>query len=332
MKADISITKEQITTILSRIDEEVADFHSLEGGFINPIYVITTKNHTELILRITNPLPKWKHWKTQNEMVVMKFLSQNTDIPVPKIWDSADTTDLIGYEYILMEKVEGTPMNLYYPKAPLEEKLNLVSEIISFITQMRQFTFPKIGAFQTGMNIGPNYDIEAGPFVTIQDFLRESLGNRISDLKHHPNFTSFIPRLEQLRASLKEQAFEKYPFVLTHSDLDEKNILVHKGKITALLDYEWAGSYPNYFELMNFGEFLQFSRFPLVEKHFKKLVHENHLHQDISENLRDFHEVESFIMCLSSYSAWFIGRELEGEVFVQDCDQQLDKYLKKYGF
>ena len=128
MKDDIKITAEQINDILGIIGEKLAYYQLFDGGFINPIFEITTKSHLELILRLTNPLPKWTKWKTRNEIEVMSFLRDKTTIPVPKLLDASDTKELIGYEYLLMEKVPGTPMNQIYPTAPLEMKKALVSE------------------------------------------------------------------------------------------------------------------------------------------------------------------------------------------------------------
>ena len=120
MKEDITVTDAQINIILARIGEELESKQIFEGGFINPIYYLTTKNGLNLVLRLTHTLPKWKHWKTQNEIVVMKFLRENTSIPTPKVYDCADTTELIGYEYILMERVEGITMRQWYPQATFQ--------------------------------------------------------------------------------------------------------------------------------------------------------------------------------------------------------------------
>lgn len=329
MKEDIILTEKQINTVLKNIGETMASFHLFEGGLINPIYFITTNSQLELVLRVTHPLPKWRHWKTLNELEVMKFLRNNTTIPVPKVWDSSDTTDGIGYEYILMEKVDGTPMNIVYPNASFEEKCSIISEILSFIKQMQKFTFPKIGSFQEDMVIGPNYDIEAGPFATLNQFLSAALDSRISDIPDNSRFSHFIPRLSQLKIKLINFQLEQFPFVLTQC-LENKNILIKDGKISALLDFEWSGAYPIYTELMSLVEFLQFSQYPSVEKYFQDQLDEFQLEMNIPENIRDFQEIEHLSMCLGSYKAWFVGKEAEGEEFIQKSSQQLDNLLKKY--
>ncbi len=330
MKSEIQITESQMNTVLAKINEEVAHFQIYEGGFINQIYEITTKNHTDLILRLTNPLPKWVRWKTRNEIEVMSFLLQNTSIPVPKLLDASDNTELIGYEYLLMDKVPGTQMNLVYPTASPEVKCDLLSELLSYIAQMQKFTFPQIGSFRQGFTIELIPDIEAGPFSSIPDFLKTNIDSRIKDLEQLPRFSQFVPRLQRFVSSLEQQEIEPHPFVLTHSDLGPKNILVQDGKITAVLDFEWAGAFPDYFELMNLPETYELDKYPSVKELFMENVESEGIGMELSDQLRDFHEIESLSMCLASYPAWFIGKESEGEEFAIQCTQELDALLKKY--
>jgi hypothetical protein len=40
----------------------------------------------------------------------------------------------------------------------------------------------------------------------------------------------------------------EYPIVFTHGDISPRNIIVRDGRIVALLDLEWAGWYPEYWE------------------------------------------------------------------------------------
>ncbi len=330
MKAGIALSEKQINLVLANINDRVRHFQLFDGGFINPIYEVTTQNHGELILRVTNPLPKWARRKTRNEIEVMTFLRQNTTIPVPKLHDASDTTELIGYEYLLMDKVPGTQLSAVYAAAPLDRKCEFLSEILSYIAQMQKFTFPQIGSFRRGLTLGSIPDIEAGPFPTIGSFLEASIRNRITDLKQKPRFSPFVPRLLQFASSLEKQAMEPHPFVLTHSDFDLKNILVQDGKVTAVLDYEWAGAFPDYFDLMYLPEYFQFEQYPPVKQHFLEQVKAKHLVIDISDRLRDYHEIEGLAMSLASYPAWFIGRESEGETFAVRCTSELDLLLKKY--
>jgi len=332
MKAGIALTEKQINLVLAHIDDKVTHFQLFDGGFINPIYEVTTQNHGDLILRVTNPLPKWARRKTRNEIEVMTFLRQNTSIPVPKLHDASDTTELIGYEYLLMDKVPGTQLSVAYPSAPIGRKCEFLSEILSYIAQMQKFTFPQIGSFRHGLTVGPIPDIEAGPFPTIGSYLEASIRNRITDLKQKPRFSPFVPRLLRFASSLEmeKQPIEPHPFVLTHSDFDLKNILVQDGKVTAVLDYEWAGAFPDYVDLMYLPEHFQFEQYPPVKQHFLEQIKVKHLEIGMSDRLRDYHEIEGLAMSLASYHTWFIGRESEGEAFAVRCTHELDHLLKKY--
>jgi aminoglycoside phosphotransferase (APT) family kinase protein len=331
MKADIEITIDQINRILDTIGEEVSQYKLFEGGFINPIYEITTKSNLELILRITNPLPKWTKWKTRNEIEVMSFLRNKTSIPIPTLYSSSDTKELIGHEYLLMEKALGTPMHQFYPEASLETKYNLISELILYVAQMQTFSFSQIGCFRHGFSVGAIPDIEAGPFNTITSFLSASIRNRVKELEQIPRFLHFLPRLRSFLASLDEREIEPRPFVLNHMDLEAKNILINEGKISAVLDFEWAGSFPDYHDASSFSHTFQIEHFPQVKEYYLQQIEDYHIPIEIPENLQDFEAIESLAMCLVSYPAWFIGKEQEAEEFAVECHLKLHRLLKKYG-
>lgn len=332
MKSEIRITNDQINTILGNIGEELDFVEELDGGFVNKIYTIKTKSMLDLILRITNPLPKWTKWKTRNEIEVIKFLRQNTHVPVPTLLDSSDSKKLIGYEYLLMEKAKGIPFHQYYPEVKNQKKCNLISELTSYIEEMQKHHFDLIGCFKDQHTLGKVVDIECGPFATIGDYLQGAILGRARDLHHFPKFKKFIPRLENFANSLKSQEIESRSFVLTHADLEGKNILVENGKISALLDFEWAGSFPDYWDPSSLSNTFQLERFPELKKHYEYIFRECNLDKDISEYLRNIEQIESAAMCLLGYPTWFIGREEEGKKYAISKEKELNSLLKKYGY
>ncbi len=332
MKGDINISPEQMNKVLGKIGEELATYRLFEGGFINPVYFLTTKKGKEIVLRITHPLPKWKHWKTQNEVTIMNFLRTHTNIPVPKVLVSADEPDLIGYEYILMEKMQGVQFNQYFPTAPVEEKYRLIRQLFAIVAELRRFPFQKIGNLRENMEVGREYDIEAGPFPSLKKYLSAALLDRAKDIRHHPKYAGYASRFRQMAKQMQEPEFTlpHFPFVLTQN-FEDKNILVKEGEITAILDFEWSGSFPDFYDLRNIRDFLDFKANPEMAPFFKTQMAHYGWNLDLPEKVVDLEEMEHLAMCLGSYQAWFIGNEAEGEIFIQDCEKKAEALLTKYG-
>ncbi|KAL9643514.1 hypothetical protein ABK040_010128 [Willaertia magna] len=91
-------------------------FLSESTGVVNEIY---TCNNPYLA----------KHLKTINEVTVMKFMKENNICPVPQIYDFDAFGATIGYEYILMEKINGTTLAAFYNDLSFQEKKYWLLEV-----------------------------------------------------------------------------------------------------------------------------------------------------------------------------------------------------------
>jgi hypothetical protein len=88
-----NITKKDILKVLSKNNLSLNSYskHKGNNGVINTIYFIKTKENKDLVLRIINPLKKWRKIKTINEVEIINFIYDNTNVPVPKIIDSSNS-------------------------------------------------------------------------------------------------------------------------------------------------------------------------------------------------------------------------------------------------
>ena len=94
-----------------------------------------------------------------------------------------------------------------------------------------------IGAIGRGkVVIGQIASIEDGPFDSEKQFNEFILGDIV---KSAPDL---------LRHYAKFALMEDHEIVFTHADFAPRNILVEGGRVTAILDWEYAGWYPEYWE------------------------------------------------------------------------------------
>ena len=164
-----------------------------------------------------------------NEADTMNFVRKHTTLPVPEVinyW----TYD--GNNYILMQKMPGETLESIWSRLNVDDKRSIMSQLKSYVEEMRKLEFGHIG----GVNRKPTIeyfisDDAFGPLDTLNDFYNIRFGQ--------------FP-LEGIFAeyAAKHRIFKDVKFVLCHNDLGPYNILVKDGTITAILDCELSGSYP----------------------------------------------------------------------------------------
>lgn len=116
-----------------------------QGGF-NKIYEISHPVvGKKYLLRVTLPVDPF--FKTESEVATIEFLRQSTTIPLTRViaWNSS-SKNILGYEWVLMEKVEGIPAGKVWRTMPWEAKVNLSRGLGECAVQLRRLPFDKIGS------------------------------------------------------------------------------------------------------------------------------------------------------------------------------------------
>lgn len=101
------------------------------AGAFNKLYLVIAQDGREYLMRVA--MPVFPKFKTQSEVATMKWVQQNTSIPVPHIYAFDDTTDNeIGLEWILMEKLPGTSLRERWKFMSLDAKETTVKAIAAY--------------------------------------------------------------------------------------------------------------------------------------------------------------------------------------------------------
>jgi len=150
----------------------VLDFERPNYGSFNLLYTLQFSDGMKWVVRIPAPGEQGLFTPTSSRFIrsdamTMSFIRQNTNIPIPEIFDFDETVDNeIGAPYMMMEFVEGKPVSeLWFDDTgptPLEERrLRILDTVAEAMSQMSKFRFDKIGSLQFGSdaskptNIGP---------------------------------------------------------------------------------------------------------------------------------------------------------------------------------
>jgi hypothetical protein len=164
-----------------------------QGGFAK-IFVVELDDNLPFppayIMRVV--LPVDPHHKTRAEVTTMQWVRENTKIPVPEVISFDNSNDnKIGFEWILMEKMPGTPLCYQWRKLSMAQKTALVERIVDAQEQLRnastRHNFTRIGTLVPRPEGAPtpgrlvdlaffqadrvNYDVPRGPFTTSYGWL-----------------------------------------------------------------------------------------------------------------------------------------------------------------
>lgn len=166
------------------------------------------------------------------EVVAMHFIREHTTIPVPRIHATTAAT-------ITMDYVEGTTLEEAWNGLSDDERAVISDQLRDYIGQLRSIKGTYIGGFENGPAIdGRRFTHEGGPFATEaewNDFLLSNLLTQCPDV---------------LQSVVRSQMRTDHDIVLTHGDLVGMNIIVRDGRIASIVDWERAGFYPEYYELI----------------------------------------------------------------------------------
>jgi len=141
-----------------------------------------------------------------------------------------------------MEYVDALSLDRLWTSMPKDEKQNILLQLQGYINQLRRLVPPRPGYIQTADG-SPCFDPRLqgdpfGPFSSVQAF-HEFLGH---------DFMRTSDTYSEFRGLFEKCAEGSYGTVFTHGDIAPRNILVKDGRIVAIIDWELAGWYPEYWE------------------------------------------------------------------------------------
>ncbi|KAK2863694.1 hypothetical protein FQN49_004090 [Arthroderma sp. PD_2] len=170
------------------------------------------------------------------EFEAMQYVRQHTTIPVPRVTEVYSFGDR---QHLVMELVDGQTLDCAWPDLTAEQRQNVVQEFTAYVEQLRGLIPPKEGAVGS-TKLGPGYDHRLGdrhfgPFENIADF--------------HYHVRRGIPiGFWEEAVSHVHNPSKPYTTKYSHADLCPNNVLVNNGKIAAIIDWEFAGWFPEYWE------------------------------------------------------------------------------------
>ncbi len=177
-------------------------------GALNKLYTIHAIHaefgtEHDFVFRVA--LPVQPYYKTESEAATCNYVRLHTSIPAPRIYayDSSSENEL-GFEWMLMEKIPGTPLAKVWDSMEWERKVYVAMRLAEWMDELSRCRFTKVGSLYHsskanlgGFEVGPavdfdfyrgrclQYELDRGPFSTAQQFYQSSILSRRMDVNFY---------------------------------------------------------------------------------------------------------------------------------------------------
>lgn len=147
-----------------------------------------------------SPPPEVRDYVLKSEAATMEFLQRHTRIPSPRVFDWAcesDPANTVGVGYILMEKLQGTPLDWQGATAAQREKV--VRQLVDIMLEIERHPFDRLGSLvaTTAMSGGETASAAAEPLIQVQGLAQHST---FRSGEHHGPLGPFRSSWEASRA------------------------------------------------------------------------------------------------------------------------------------
>lgn len=174
---------------------------------------------------------KFGRYVNFGEARAMRFIKESTSIPVPEVFE---TYVIDGVNHIRMELIEGNTLESELQNLSQEEIDSILLELKGYIEEMRKIKGEYIGSLDEGPVT--DYMFGGGPFSSEKEFNENML--RIFDEHLKGNYHIILSKMVK----------ENHEILFTHGDIRPSNIIIRDKKIVAIIDWEYSGFYPEYWE------------------------------------------------------------------------------------
>ncbi|QPH04155.1 hypothetical protein C2857_000930 [Epichloe festucae Fl1] len=178
------------------------------------------------------------HQQLANEFAALQLVRRHTNIPVPSALDLASDSE---NSYLLTTTVCGTPLGWCIDTLSHDEVTTLLGDLQKGLSELR--AIPK--------EVSPEYAITNalgkacydGRLITGSDY-DEVRGDFFGPFVNEDEFN------DNLRCgALPNVAHSSgHRIVFTHGDLNMRNIMMHNGRLSGIIDWETSGWYPDYWD------------------------------------------------------------------------------------
>ncbi|KAK2784347.1 hypothetical protein FQN51_004094 [Onygenales sp. PD_10] len=131
---------------VGQTSEDILFFTKFAEGGSYRVFDILFKNRRNVVVRLPYPCTIPRGYGVASEVATVEYL-RSQGVPIPKVlgW-SATTTDLLGCEYIIMEKARGKLLDETWYTMDVEKRKHLMEKIVDVETRLFEIRLPACGS------------------------------------------------------------------------------------------------------------------------------------------------------------------------------------------
>ena len=217
--------------------------------------------------------------KFRNSISAQKYVSEFTEITVPVIHSHGlitlecsqncedceyYSTKHPSYWYCLMTRLPGDTLANVMDTLSGEQKKQIYDDVRECRETLMSITHDKIASIVWDPTCtGDEYSwkvptelveesLDSFKGISTDKFFALRIANVIKHLSHRPrkDMAHLTTSINVLKDTAKQDKImpQHHPIVLTHNDMAPRNIMVHDGLLSGIIDWEYAGFYPVYYE------------------------------------------------------------------------------------
>lgn len=175
------------------------------------------------------------------EAAALRFVRDKTSVPVPEVYDAYMRKDKPDCGAIFMEYIEGETLHDVWGNLEDAQKDSIITQLKEYMEQLRAIKGDFIGSVDGTYCEDQIFSDNRGAYGPFKDEEGFRQGCINAMYENRRNFWS-----ETVAGFIR--ALPPAAIVLTHNDLCPRNIIVREGQIVAIIDWELAGFYPEYWE------------------------------------------------------------------------------------
>lgn len=223
-------------------NKNVISYKEMKNGYFNTIYSLQLLD-SEIILKIapSNDTHVLRYEKNimRAEVLALNLVTENTDLPVPKVYFYDDTKCLVDFEYFFMQKMSGEDLNSIHNQLEKNEKAKIEIEIGRMNRKINEISGSKFGYLSQTEKQTCSWREAFSDIVLdiILDGKEREVSLPYEEIENV--FKSFIFACDDIKEPK-----------LVHWDLWAGNVLIKNNKISGIIDFEralWADPLMEYY-------------------------------------------------------------------------------------
>ncbi|KAH1668119.1 hypothetical protein KXV52_005667 [Aspergillus fumigatus] len=146
LQFDIPALMNVIAAASGHMTSEIVSFSKLAEGGFNRLFQATFRDGKHVIARLPYPSTAPERYTVASEAATLDYLRLH-GFPTPEVYAWCSTkANPVGAEYIIMEKLDGTPLgDMWYAMTPKEQHKTM-KQIVEWETRLMSMDFPAFGS------------------------------------------------------------------------------------------------------------------------------------------------------------------------------------------